>query len=192
MYLPGAVLLGHLVAGIADGSFGETFDRATRGGRLENGRNRLAGLRERLPSTRGVRRSVADRWGGGAGAAVYPALCLLLTVGLLATYGAPLHEAYNDEQKTVGTTIAEEVPEGETVHVWLGDNATTQSIMSVSFYADRPLEGATRAEIEGDPSIGYAIVPDDYADETDRARVLAESPLNGIAFVAFEDRGEES
>jgi 4-amino-4-deoxy-L-arabinose transferase-like glycosyltransferase len=197
MYLPGAVLLGHLVAGIADGCFGETFDRAVAGTRFDrssggagdspSNRGRLAGLRDRLPSTRGVRTAVADRWGEGAGAAVYPAVCLLLVVALLATYGAPLHEPYNDEQETVGATIADEVPEGETVYVWLGENTTTQSIMSVSFYADRPLERATPAELEGDPAIRYTIVSREEADAIERPhRVLAESPLNGIAFVAFE------
>ncbi|AGN01350.1 glycosyl transferase family protein [Salinarchaeum sp. Harcht-Bsk1] len=213
MYLPGAVLLGHLVAGIADGSFGAAFDDAKAGTRFGRSaptdagdatpetagdtgpetagdggrRGRLARLRDAIPSTQRARRAVTERWGEAAGAAVYPATCVLLVVLLLGTYGAPLHEPYNDEQRALGTTIAEEVPEGETVHVWLGEDGDTESIMSVSWYADRPLERADRAAIEGDPSVRYAIVPLGNASEIDRShRVLAESPLNGIAFVAFE------
>ena len=214
MYLPGGVLLGHLVAGIADGSFGAAFDDAKAGTRFggsaagtgadtadadpetagdggrRGGRGRLGQLRDAIPSTRRVRTAARERWGAAAGAAVYPATCLLLVVLLLGTYGAPLHEPYNDEQKVVGTTIAEEVPAEETVHVWLGQDGDTESIMSVSFYADRPLERAERAEIESDTSIRYAIVPLGNASEINRQhRVLAESPLNEIAFVAFEDGG---
>lgn len=188
MYLPGAVLLGHLIAGIADGTFGDRLDDATAGTRFVDAGGPLASLRDRLPSTSGVRTAVTERWGPAAGAAVYPATCLLLAVLLLASYGAPLHEPYNDEQRELGTTIAKEVPEDATVHVWLGENTTTQSIMSVDFYADRPLERSNRPEIEGDPSIHYAVVPYGNASAIDRPhRVLAESPLNGISVVAFED-----
>ncbi|GAB3689029.1 hypothetical protein GCM10028857_23920 [Salinarchaeum chitinilyticum] len=194
MYVPGAVLLGHLVAGIADGSFGDRLDDAIAGTRLDSAGERrgriagaLAGFRARLPSTRAVKAGAAERWGGAAGAAVYPATCVLLVVLLLASYGAPLHESYNDEQRAIGTTIAEEVPEGETVHVWLGEDGDTQSIMSVDFYADRALERTTPDELEGDPAIRYAIVPYGQAETIDRShRVVIEGPANGITVIAFE------
>jgi len=188
MYLPAAVLLGHLVAGIADGSFGDRLDDALAGSRFGSETGVLSRFRDRLPSTRGVRSAATDRWGSAAGAAVYPATCVLLAVLLLATYGAPLHEAYNDEQRAIGTTIAEEVPEDETVHVWLGEDGDTQSIMSVDFYADRSLERTTPDALDGDPSIRYAIVSYGNASEIDRSHdVLIEGPENGITVIALEE-----
>lgn len=188
MYVPGAIVLGALVAAVADGRFGDALDDAVAGTRFDGEDGGFARLRDRLPSTRGVRQRVATRWGETAGSAVYPAVCLLLVVALLFTYGAPLHESYNDEQREIGTEIAADVPADETIHVWLGEEETSQSIMTVDYYADRPLERSTPAEIEGDPSIRYAIVPYGEADRIDRPqRVLIEGPENGVTVVAFED-----
>jgi len=188
MYLPGAVLIGHLIAGIADGTFGAVLEDATAGTRFGDSGGLLARFRDRIPSTTGARAIVTERWGPAAGSALYPATCLLLAVLLLASYGAPLHEPYNDEQREIGTTIAEEVPEDATIYVWLGENGDSESIMSVDFYADRPLERSTAAEIEGDPSIRYAIVPYGNESAIDRPhRVLIEGPQNAITVIVFED-----
>jgi len=188
MYLPGAVLLGQFVAGVADGSFGGHLDDALAGTRFGRPGGPLARLRERIPSAGAVRAGVAARWGEAAGAAVYPALCLVLVVALLPTYAAPLHEPYNDEQREIGTTIAAEVPEDEAVAVWLGPDGDTQSIMSVAWYADRPLERATPAELANDTSIHYAILPYGQESAVDRpVRVIVEGPTNDITVVEFTD-----
>jgi len=213
MYVPGGVLLGHLVAGVADGSFGAAFDRAIAGTRFGGEEaaegsvaagsagdgatapgavvdGPLSGLRERLPSPRGVHSAVGHRWGEAAAGAVYPATCLLLVVLLLATYGAPLHESYNDEQREIGTAIADEVPADATVYVWLGEDGDTQSIMTVSWYADRALERTTPAALEGDPGIRYAIVPHGEAGTIDRPhRVVIDGPENDVTVIAFTDAG---
>ena len=188
MYLPGAVLLGQFVAGVAAGRFGRRLDAALAGSGVGRPARFLARIRDRIPSAGAVRTGVAERWGGTAGAALYPVLCLVLVVALLPTYAGPLHEPYNDEQREIGTAIAAEVPEDETVFVWLGPDGDTESIMSVAWYADRPLERATPAELEGDASIRYAIVPYGNASAVDRpARVVVEGPMNNVTFVEFTD-----
>ncbi|PSQ13050.1 hypothetical protein BRC99_04510 [Halobacteriales archaeon QS_7_69_60] len=60
--------------------------------------------------------------------------------------------------------------------------------MTVSFYADRPLERADRDRIDGDRAVEYALVTTEGADRLDRPhRVVARGSQNGIIAVTFED-----
>ena len=60
--------------------------------------------------------------------------------------------------------------------------------MTVSFYADRPLERADRDRIDGDRAVERAVVTTEGTDRLDRPhRVVARGSQNGIVAVTFED-----
>jgi hypothetical protein len=197
MYLPGAVLLGMVPAALTDG----TFQRAARSavGRShspetaahEDGNTAaddndaaVDGFAARLPGIDCPRAYLGER----GRAVAYPAVSLLLALLLVLSYGGALAEPYNQEQREIGQTVATEVPEGETVAVWLAGNLTTQSLMTVSFYADRPLENVSTTRLRTDESIRYAIVPPGRETTLNRNhRVLAEGPANNATVVAFSD-----
>ena len=95
-------------------------------------------------------------------------------------------ESYNEEQRDVGRQVAGEVPAGATVYV--AEGVERRSIMTVSFYADRPLERADHDRIDGDRAVEYAVVTTGGADRLDRPhRVVARGSQNGIVAVTFED-----
>ena len=184
MYVPGSVLLGLVPAALADGTFGAAVDDALARTPFRSLAARGRRLRGRFPTAAGLR----ARLGRRGRAAVYPAVVLVLALSLVATYGAPLAEPYNEEQREIGTALAGEVPDGETVYVWLDGNLTTRSLMTLSFYADRPLENVSAERLRTDTRVRYGIVPDGRADELDRAhRVFARGPQNNMTVVVFED-----
>ena len=168
MYVPGAALLGYVPPAVADGLVG-------------------AGLRARVGSALGGATPLSD-----AGRAlsprfrltVYAVVCVVAVLLLIPTYGGLIVEPYNEEQRDVGQRVAVEVPAEATVYV--ADGVKRRSIMTVSFYADRPLERADGDRIESDPAVGYAVVA--AGTDIDRPhRVVARGPQNGIVVVAFED-----
>ena len=170
MYVPGAALLGYVPPAVADGLLG-------------------GGLRDRVGSALG---EIAPSSGArpvsspGRRLAAYAAVCVLAVLLLLPTYGALVVEPYNEEQRDVGRQVAGEVPAGATVYV--AEDVERQSIMTVSFYADRPLERADRDRIDGDQAVEYAVVTTEGADRLDRPhRVVARGSQNGIVAVTFED-----
>jgi 4-amino-4-deoxy-L-arabinose transferase-like glycosyltransferase len=169
MYVPGATLLGYVPAAIADGRLG-------------------AGLRGRAGSAgdgAGLLPAVGSDWSPSGRRAAYIAVCVGIVVLLAATYGAPLAEAYNEEQRDIGTRIATEVPAEETVYV-SREGVSRRSLMTVSFYADRTLERAETGRLMTDDGVSYAVLPIGAVDRIDRPHaVLARGPENGIAVVAF-------
>lgn len=169
MYVPGAALLGHVPPAIADGRLGGSL--RGRVGAVTGGTGRLS---DALGPESSARRTAG-----------YVAVCLLVVALLVAAYGAPLLEPYNEEQREIGTRMAGEVPAEATVHV--AESVPRQSLMTVSFYADRPLERAAADRIASDSSIRYAIVSDGDTDSLDRQhRVIASGPQNDITVVAFD------
>jgi len=184
MYLPGAVLMGMVPAAIADGTLQRTARTALGRDSADSADTADAdGLGARLPASERIRARLGER----GRTAVYPVVSLLLAFLLVSSYGAALAEPYNREQREAGQTIATEVPEGETVYVWLDGNLTTESLMTVSFYADRPLENVSAERLRTDESIRYAVVPYGRESTLDRDyRVLAQGPANNLTVVAFE------
>ncbi|PSQ14627.1 hypothetical protein BRD02_08720 [Halobacteriales archaeon QS_8_69_73] len=75
-------------------------------------------------------------------------------------------ESYNEEQRDVGQQVASEVPAGATVCV--AEDVERQSITTVSFYADRPLERADRDRTDSDRAVKYAVATTERADRLDR------------------------
>ncbi|MFW6448066.1 MAG: ArnT family glycosyltransferase [Halobacteriota archaeon] len=174
MYVPGAVIVGYVPAAVADGT------AATIIGRWDAG-HRLAGWVGRW---RPRRSSISEVARSGAFAAVV----VVLVAGIATASGPPLHDSYNDGQRELGQALNAAVPPDETVHVFLGRNASTRALMSTEFYADRDLAWTTPRAIRSDESIRYALVPHGSADTYDRPhRVLARSPENDLDAVAFED-----
>ena len=170
MYVPGAALLGYVPPAVADGLLGGGL------------RDRVgSALGEIAPSSGARPVSSPERW-----LAAYAAVCVLALFLLLPTYGALVVEPYDEEQRDVGRQVAGEVPAGAIVYV--AEGVERQSIMTVSFYANRPLERADRDRIDGDRAVEYAVVITEGADRLDRPhRVVARGSQNGIVAVTFED-----
>jgi len=180
MYVPGSVLVGYVPAALADGPLGTRVRSAVAGvrGRSTSPSDGRAGA-----STAGGSSAAFPSW---AGFAAYAAVCVVVALLLVATYAAPLGTPYDAEQRDVGRTIAGEVPEGESLYVWFGDDVERRALMSLDFYADRPFERATPERLETDPAVRYAIVPIDRRDRIDREhRVVATGSRNGVVVIEF-------
>lgn len=180
MYVPGSVLVGYVPAALADGTLG-------------------ARIRSAVPRVRGPSTSPSDGRAGSSKAdgsstafpprtrfAAYAAVCAVVALLLVATYPPPLGTPYDAEQRDVGRTIANEVPEGASLYVWFGDDVERRALMSLDFYADRPFERATPERLETDSDVRYAIVPIDRRDRIDREhRVVATGSRNGVVVIEF-------
>lgn len=171
MYIPGATLLGYVPAAIANGELG-------------------AGVRERialLTDEEGRFSDVGRRLSSSRKTAVYVAICVGVVLVLVALYGAPLAETYNEEQRDIGMRIAMEIPADETIHV-SREGVPRRALMSVSFYADRTLERTRPNRLATDSEIAYAILPIGAEYQIDRPhKVIEKGPENGIVVVAFQD-----
>lgn len=172
MYLPGAVLLGFAIAGLTDGSVAEALASCRRGSYL------VDGVRSILPQPP----ALDDRvW------QVVFVVVLVASAGLLSmTYGPALHPEYNDGQQALGTALNDAVSPDEPVYIYLDDNQTTRSLMTMEVYADRTMKRATPEEIRTDMSIEYAVVPIDFLTTIDREhRILATNEPDGLVAIAF-------
>lgn len=140
-----------------------------------------------LPAT--AFRTVASRFDGSPTVgqhATYAALGLVCVL-VLSPPVYPVHQAA-EEQRTVGQSIEATVPDDESVYVQLASRSVANhDLMSLSFYARRPLVRASENRLATDPTIRYAIVPYEPDRRPGRPhRVVSASPENGIAFVEFE------
>ncbi|MEF8757126.1 MAG: glycosyltransferase family 39 protein [Halobacteriales archaeon] len=179
MYVPGSVLVGYVPAALADGTLGSRLRSVVTGVR---GSSSLAAGRVWSSDSEGSSASSPSR----TGFAAYAAICAVVALLLVATYPPPLGTPYDAEQRDVGRTIASEVPEGESLHVWFGDDAERRALMSLDFYADRPFERATPERLETDSDVRYGIVPIDERDRIEREhRVLATGSRNGVVLIEF-------
>jgi 4-amino-4-deoxy-L-arabinose transferase-like glycosyltransferase len=160
MYVPGSVLVGYVPAALVDGSLGGWLGRRTK--------------------------TAFDSLPDRTEFAVYATVCVVLALLLVATYAPQLGTPYAGEQRDLGRTVARDVPENETLHVWFGDDVERRALMAMDFYADRPFERATLERLRSDPAVRYAIVPIDERDRIDREhRVIGEGPKNGVVVIEF-------